>query len=183
MTVTWARNIPIGVETMRKGQLWCILCRQSWKLSHRIGVQDKTNDALSNWMASGCQMLMCRRLRKKIKAVCLIIFYYCVKFITNLAAPNIIYKLISQMLCIRSFEFLWVLSTLQLQSKRHLNSILLCGFSWGRIYFQAYSSIWQTPFPCGSEGLSFLPLAGSQLTSRISELLEVSYFLETACGC
>lgn len=90
MIVAWARNMPIGVETMRKGQLWCIRCRQSWKLSHRIGVQDETNDALSNWMASGCQMLMCRRLRKKIKAVCLIIFYYCVKFITNLAAPNII---------------------------------------------------------------------------------------------
>ena len=182
MIVTWARNMPIGVETMRKGQLWCICCRQSWKLSHRIGVQDKTNDALSNWMASGCQMLMGRRLRKKIKS-CLFDYFLLLCKIYHSFRSSKHYKLISQMLCIRSFEFLWVLSTLQLQSKCHLNSILLCGFSWGRIYFQAYSSIWQTPFPCGSEGLSFLPLAGSQLTSRISELLEVSYFLETACGC
>ena len=52
MIVAWARSMPIGVETMRKAQLWCIRCRHSWKLFHRIGVQDKANDDLSNWMAA-----------------------------------------------------------------------------------------------------------------------------------
>ena len=52
MIVAWARSMPIGVETMRKGQLWCIHCRHRWKLSHRIGVQDKANDDLSNRMAA-----------------------------------------------------------------------------------------------------------------------------------
>lgn len=80
--------------------------------------------------------------------------------------------MVSQILWVSSLGHSLVGSSIRLQSRCRLDCILIWRFDWGIIHFQAYSRFCENPFPCGcgSEGPSFFPLAGGQLSSQKSPI-------------